>query len=108
MGRPGDYHAEWGGSGRERQVSHDVAYVWNIKKMMQVHITLQEVKCDLGEFLTHQNTRFCKFYKNTVPCEHIASAFSEVRQRPARMMDPEACSSSTSANLPLLSLPSAH
>lgn len=61
-----------------------------LKTMMQVHITLQEVKCDLGEFLTHQNTSFCKFYKNTVPCEHIASAFSEVRQRPVRMMDPEA------------------
>lgn len=32
-----------------------------LKKRMQVHITLQEVKCDRGEFLTHQNTRFCKF-----------------------------------------------
>ena len=31
---PGDYHTKWGKSDRERQISYDIAYVWNLKKMI--------------------------------------------------------------------------
>ena len=29
---PGDYHTKWSKSDRERQTSHDIAYMWNLKK----------------------------------------------------------------------------
>ena len=32
MVRPGDYHTKWSKSDRERQISYDIAYMWNLKK----------------------------------------------------------------------------
>ena len=32
MNRPGDYHSKWTKSDRERQISYDITYMWNIKK----------------------------------------------------------------------------
>ena len=32
MGRPRGYHAKWSKSDRERQISYDVTYMWNLKK----------------------------------------------------------------------------
>ena len=32
MDGPGECHAEWSKSYRERQVLYDVAYIWNLKK----------------------------------------------------------------------------
>ena len=29
--RPGDYHTKWSNSDRERQISYDIAYMWNLK-----------------------------------------------------------------------------
>ena len=26
-----DYHTKWSKSGRERQISYDIAYMWNLK-----------------------------------------------------------------------------
>ena len=34
MDGPGDYHTKWSKSDRERQISYDIAYMWNIKKKM--------------------------------------------------------------------------
>ena len=31
MDRPGDYHAKWSKSERERQISYDITYMWNLK-----------------------------------------------------------------------------
>ena len=31
MGRPRDYHSKWRRSERERQISHDITYMWNLK-----------------------------------------------------------------------------
>ena len=32
MDGPRDYHTKWSKSDRERQVSYDIAYMWNLKK----------------------------------------------------------------------------
>ena len=29
---PGDYHTKWNKSDRERQISYDINYIWNLKK----------------------------------------------------------------------------
>ena len=31
MDGPRDCHTEWGKSDRERQISRDIAYIWNLK-----------------------------------------------------------------------------
>ena len=31
MDGPGDYHTKWSKSDRERQISYDIAYMWNLK-----------------------------------------------------------------------------
>ena len=36
MSGPGDYHTEWSKSDRERQISYDIAHMWNLKKMVCV------------------------------------------------------------------------
>ena len=32
MGETGDGHTKWSKSDRERQISYDIAYMWNLKK----------------------------------------------------------------------------
>ena len=32
MHGPRDYHTKWSKSDRERQISYDIAYMWNLKK----------------------------------------------------------------------------
>ena len=32
MGGPRGYHTKWSKSGRERQMSYDITYMWNLKK----------------------------------------------------------------------------
>ena len=32
MDRPRDYHTKWSKPDRERQMSYDIAYMWNLKK----------------------------------------------------------------------------
>ena len=32
MDGPRDYHTKWSKSDRERQISYDIAYMWNLKK----------------------------------------------------------------------------
>ena len=31
MNGPRDYHAKWSKSERERQISYDITYMWNLK-----------------------------------------------------------------------------
>ena len=31
MDGPRDYHTKWGKSDRERQISYDITYMWNLK-----------------------------------------------------------------------------
>ena len=33
MDRPRDYHTKWRKSDRERQISHDITYMWNLNKL---------------------------------------------------------------------------
>ena len=33
MNGPRDCHTEWSKSDTERQISYDIAYIWNLKKM---------------------------------------------------------------------------
>ena len=32
MDEPRDYHTKWSKPDRERQISYDIAYMWNLKK----------------------------------------------------------------------------
>ena len=34
---PRDYHPKWSKSDRERQISYDIAYIWNLKKWYKLN-----------------------------------------------------------------------
>ena len=38
MDGPRDYHTKWSKSGRERQISYDITYMWNLKCDTNEHI----------------------------------------------------------------------
>ena len=38
MDGPGDYHTKWSKSDRERQSSQNIAYMRNLKKMIQMNL----------------------------------------------------------------------
>ena len=40
MDGPRDYHTEWSESDRERQISYDTTYMWNLKKKKKVQLSL--------------------------------------------------------------------
>ena len=37
MDGPRDCHTEWSKSDRERQISYDITYMWNLKKIIQMN-----------------------------------------------------------------------
>ena len=37
MDGPRDGHTEWSKSARERQITYDIAYIWNLKKRVQMN-----------------------------------------------------------------------
>ena len=38
MDEPGDYHIKWTKTGRERQILYNIAYIQNLKKMIQTNL----------------------------------------------------------------------
>ena len=38
MDGPRDSHTEWSESDRERQISYDIAYMWKLKKRLQMNL----------------------------------------------------------------------
>ena len=42
MDRPRDYHTKISKSGRERQISYDIIYMWNIFKMIQMNVFINQ------------------------------------------------------------------
>ena len=40
--RPRDCHAEWSKSDRERQMSYNIAYNWNLKKRVQMNLFIKQ------------------------------------------------------------------
>ena len=42
MDAPRDCHTEWSTSDRERQISYDITYMWNLKKMVQMNLFAKE------------------------------------------------------------------
>ena len=46
MDAPGDYHTKWSKSDRGIQISYDIAYMWNQKKMIQMSLF---TKCHRGK-----------------------------------------------------------
>ena len=38
MDEPRDCHTEWSQSVRERQMSYNITYMWNLKRMLQVNL----------------------------------------------------------------------
>ena len=39
---PGAYHTKWSKSDRERELSYDIAYMWNQKKMIQMNLYIKQ------------------------------------------------------------------
>ena len=44
MDGPRDFHTEWSQSDREKQMSCDVAYVWSLKKKVQIDLFIYKNK----------------------------------------------------------------
>ena len=40
MGETRDYHTKWIKSDKERQISYDIAYMWNLKKKKKIQMKL--------------------------------------------------------------------
>ena len=38
MDGPRDYHTKWSKPDRERQISYDITYMWNLKNMIQMNL----------------------------------------------------------------------
>ena len=38
MDGPRDCHTEWSKSDRERQISYDITYMWNLRKIVQMNL----------------------------------------------------------------------
>ena len=53
MDGPRDYHTEWSKPDRERQISYDITYMWNLKKNLQTNLfTKQRLTHDIENKLT--------------------------------------------------------
>ena len=46
MDGPGDYYTKWSKSDRERQVSYDIAYMWDLKKMNDTNELIYKTETD--------------------------------------------------------------
>ena len=42
MDGPGDYHTKWSKSDRERQISYDITYMWNLKNKRYKQTYIQD------------------------------------------------------------------
>ena len=42
MDGPKDCHTEWGKSDRGREILYDIAYMWNLKKMIQMKLLTKQ------------------------------------------------------------------
>ena len=52
MDGPGDYHTKWSKSERERQISYDITYMQNLKKMIQMNLFTKQTLTGLeNEFM---------------------------------------------------------
>ena len=47
MGGPRDCHTEWSKSGTERQISYDIAYMWNLKNSTNELIYKTEIETQM-------------------------------------------------------------
>ena len=47
MDGPRDYHTEWSKSDRERQISYDTMYMWNLKKSTNEPFYKTEIDIDI-------------------------------------------------------------
>ena len=53
MDGPGDYHTKWIKSVRERQISYDITYTWNLKKMIQMNLLTYKTEADSQTSITN-------------------------------------------------------
>ena len=46
MDEPRDYETKWNKLGRERQISYEITYMWNLKKMIEMNLftTQKQIK----------------------------------------------------------------
>ena len=44
---PRDYHTKWNKSDKERQISYHIAYMWNLKKIIQMNLFTKQRLTDL-------------------------------------------------------------
>ena len=47
MDGPGDYHTKWSKSNRERQISHDITYMWNLIFLNDTNEFIYKTETDL-------------------------------------------------------------
>ena len=38
MDGPRDYHTKWSKPDREKQISYDITYMWDLKKKLQINL----------------------------------------------------------------------
>ena len=38
----GNYYTKWSKSDRQRQISYDITYMWNLKKMIQMNLFIKQ------------------------------------------------------------------
>ena len=46
MDEPRDDHTKWSKSDRERQISYDIAYMWNLKKKKSINELIHKTEAD--------------------------------------------------------------
>ena len=58
MDEPRDYNTEWSKPDRERQISYDITYMWNLKKnMIQMNLFTKQKR-------THKHRKQTDGYQN--------------------------------------------
>ena len=44
MNEPREDHTKWSKSEKERQISYDITYMWNLKKMTQMNLLTKQIQ----------------------------------------------------------------
>ena len=76
MGGPRDYHTKWSKPNRERQVSHDITYMWNLKGKKDTNELISKTERDS---LTHSKSTGKKQRYTIFICTRGPNQYSKAR-----------------------------
>ena len=79
MDGPRDYHTKLSKSDRERQISYDVTYMWNLKKMIQMNLLTKQKQTHKHRKQTKQKQTH-KHRKQTQTHKHRKQTNSQTQQ----------------------------